>query len=88
MSFSAETMRNFSFKRIKFEHNVGEKDQKIRYGLGAVFIFISLFLGNILLLVLGVVSIISAYLTWCPAYSGWGMNSCSSDADETVNTKH
>ena len=74
---------DFSFKRIKFEHNVGEKDQKIRYGIGIVFVLISLFNANVFLLLLGVVLIVSAYLTWCPAYSGLAMNTCADEANES-----
>lgn len=80
MGLSLETIKNFSFKRIKFEHNVGEKDQKIRYGIGIVLVLISLFLANVFFLLLGIVLIGSAYLTWCPVLSGLGMNTCSADA--------
>ena len=74
---------DFSYKRIKFEHNVGEKDQKIRYGIGIGFVLISLFIANLFLLSLGIALILSAYLTWCPAYSGLSMNTCSNGANET-----
>ena len=73
---------DFSFKRIKFEHNVGEKDQKIRYGIGIGLVFISLFVANVFLLLLGIVLIVSAYLSWCPAYSGLAINTCSNGANE------
>ena len=73
---------DFSFKRIKFEHNVGEKDQKIRYGIGIGFVLISLIIANVFLLLLGIVLIGSAYLSWCPAYSGLAMNTCSDGANE------
>ncbi len=73
---------DFSFKRIKFEHNVGEKDQKIRYGIGTGFVCISLFTANAFLLLFGIALIGSAYLSWCPAYSGLAMNTCSGEAKQ------
>lgn len=73
---------NFDFKRmLQFEHNVGEKDQKIRYAAGAAVLLISVFLGNIFLLLLGIVLVGSAYLTWCPILSGLGKNTCATDTD-------
>ncbi|HUL11297.1 MAG TPA: DUF2892 domain-containing protein [Methylococcaceae bacterium] len=62
---------SFDFKKmLKRELNVGLKDQKIRYGTGCVSLLASVFLGNIPLLVLGGILVASAYLRWCPAYSG------------------
>ncbi len=75
---------SFSFKRIKFEHNLGDKDQKIRYGFGIGFVFISLFIANVFLLLSGILLIGSAYLSWCPAYSGMAKNTCS---DSTASNK-
>lgn len=64
---------NFDFKRmLKRELNVGLKDQKIRYGAGSGLLLASVFLGNIPLLVLGAILVASAFLRWCPAYSGMG----------------
>lgn len=62
---------NFDFKRVlQFEHNVGEKEKKIRMAAGAALIFISLFLAKIILLLLGLVLVATGYSGWCPAYSG------------------
>lgn len=63
---------NFDIKRIKYEKNVGDKDQKIRYGAGSALLLTTLFMGNVPLLVLGGVLIASAYTRWCPIYSGLG----------------
>ena len=73
----------FSFKRIKFEHNLGEKDQKIRYGIGIGLVLISLFIANVIFLLVGIALIGSAYLSWCPAYSGLAMNTCSDAGTKT-----
>ncbi len=72
---------NFDYKRmIKFEHNVGNNEKKIRLAAGAVLIFISLFLADIFLLILGLVLVATGYTGWCPAYSGFGRNTCSADS--------
>lgn len=70
---------NFSFKRVKFEHNVGDTDQKIRYGVGIALVLISLFMGNVPFLLLGIALIGSAYMGWCPVCSGFGINTCTPD---------
>jgi len=71
---------SFDVKRmVKFEHNVGSKDQKIRYAVGIVALLLAIFKGNIFLLVLGIILVGSAYLTWCPILSGLGKNTCGTD---------
>lgn len=78
---------NFDIKRIKFEHNVGAKDKKIRMIAGCVLLALTLFLGNILLLILGIALVASAYTGWCPVYSGLGRNTCeTSDTGSTGDT--
>jgi cytochrome b subunit of formate dehydrogenase len=69
---------NFDFKRMmKFELNIGEKEKKIRLYTGSGMVFVSIFLANILLLVVGVILIATGYSGWCPAYSGLGKNTCT-----------
>ncbi len=76
---------NFDYKRlVKFEHNVGEQDKKIRMGVGAAMILVSLFLANILLLLVGLILVTTSYIGWCPAYSGFDKNTCCKD-DENSN---
>ena len=71
---------NFDVKRMaRFEHNVGSKDQKIRYAVGIAALLLAVFKGNIFLLVLGIILVGSAYLTWCPILSGLGKNTCGAD---------
>ncbi len=69
---------NFDYKRMmKFEHNVGDKEKKIRMGVGAALIVISLFMASIFLLIVGLVLVATGYSGWCPAYSGLGKNTCT-----------
>lgn len=67
---------SFNFeKAMKREFNVGAKEQRIRYGVGIGMLLISVFLANILLLLIGLVLVVTAKLQWCPAYSGLGKTS-------------
>ncbi|MGR9052477.1 MAG: YgaP family membrane protein [Gammaproteobacteria bacterium] len=69
---------NFDYKRlVKFEHNVGEKEKKYRMMGGSALILISVFTAKILLLVLGMILVATGYSGWCPAYSGFGRNTCT-----------
>jgi hypothetical protein len=62
---------NFDIKRaLVRELNVGIKDRNIRYGAGAVVLLLSVFLGDIFLLVIGGILVATAFLRWCPVYSG------------------
>ncbi len=64
---------SFDFKKaLKKEVNIGLKEQKIRFGAGSALVLISIFLGNIPLLVLGSILIATGFMRWCPAYSGLG----------------
>jgi len=62
---------SFDFKKaLQKQVNVGLKEQKIRYAAGSALLLISVFLGNIPLLVLGGVLVYTGFTRWCPAYSG------------------
>ncbi|MGR8953426.1 MAG: YgaP family membrane protein [Gammaproteobacteria bacterium] len=68
---------NFDFKRMfKFEHNVGEKEKKYRIYGGAALFLLSIFTASVFLLVAGCVLIATGFWGWCPAYSGFGKNTC------------
>ena len=68
----------FDYKRlVKFEHNIGAKDKKVRMISGLVLMFISLFTASVLLLIVGGVLVATSYFGWCPAYSGF----CHTTAD-------
>ncbi len=70
---------NFDFKRmLKFERNVGDRDQKIRYGVGVLSILVSVFLGSVPLLLLGIGLLVSGYTHFCPIYAGMGRSTFSS----------
>lgn len=76
---------SFDFKRaLKKECNIGLKEQKIRYAAGSAMLLLSVFLGNIPLLLLGSVSVATAFSRWCPAYSG--LNRSSVDPNEPPPT--
>jgi hypothetical protein len=65
----------FDYKRLlKFEHNVGAKDKKIRLYAGIALLVLSLFTASVLMLLVGVVLVATSYFGWCPAYSGFGYN--------------
>ncbi len=76
-----ETLMSFDYKKIKYELNVSTIDQKIRYGVGVLLFLISLIKGKVILLLLGIALIATAYTKWCPAYSGFGKKPCGEAAD-------
>jgi len=68
---------NFDFKRmLKFEHNVGAKEKQYRLYAGAAAAALSVFMGNIALLVIGMVLIATGFSGWCPVYSGLNKSTC------------
>lgn len=76
---------SFDYKRlVKFEHNVGAKDKKVRLVSGIVLLAVSLFTAKVLLLLVGLALVATSYFGWCPAYSGFGKNTLESDADAAV----
>ncbi|MGD0958264.1 MAG: DUF2892 domain-containing protein [Methylomonas sp.] len=71
----------FDYKRLmKFEHNMGLKDKKVRMYSGLALLFISLFLGSVLMLIVGGVLVATSYFGWCPAYSGFEYNTLGGEA--------
>lgn len=76
---------NFDYKRlIKFEHNIGDKDKKIRMMAGVALFAISLFTASVLMLVVGIVLIATSYFGWCPAYSGFDYRTLENAASTDV----
>lgn len=74
---------SFDYKRlIKFEHNIGAKDKKVRLVSGIVLIAVSLFTASVLMLLVGLVLVATSYFGWCPAYSGMNKNTLEADATE------
>jgi hypothetical protein len=66
---------------VKFEHNIGVKDKKVRLISGVVLLLVSLFTASVLLLVVGGVLVATSFFGWCPAYSGFGYTSvCGEEA--------
>jgi hypothetical protein len=80
---------SFDYKRlVKFEHNIGAKDKKVRLVSGVVLLVASLFTASILMLVVGVVLVGTSYFGWCPAYSGFNKNTlCAADVVNEVVEK-
>ncbi|QSB02606.1 DUF2892 domain-containing protein [Methylomonas sp. EFPC1] len=75
---------SFDYKRlIKFEHNIGEKDKKVRMVSGVVLLSVSLFTASILMLLVGLVLVATSYSGWCPVYSGMDKNTLGTDAGST-----
>ncbi len=73
---------SFDFKRmLKFEHNVGQKEAKIRLMAGSALLLVSIFTAKIILLILGLVLVATGYSGWCPAYSGMNKNTCEPTTD-------
>ena len=63
---------NFDYKRlIKFEHNIGDKDKKIRLYSGIFLLAVSLFTGTVLFFLVGCALVATSFFGWCPAYSGF-----------------
>lgn len=68
---------SFDFKRmLKFEHNVGEKEKKYRLYAGAALFVLSVVTASVFLLIIGCALIATGFFGWCPAYSGFGKNTC------------
>lgn len=77
---------SFDYKRlVKFEHNIGAKEAKMRMMAGAAALLISIFTAKIILLLLGLVLIATGYSGWCPAYSGMNKNTLET-VDEELPT--
>lgn len=55
--------------------NVGSADKIIRILLGVVIIAAGLFYGS-WLAVIGVIPILTAFMSFCPLYSIFGINTC------------
>ena len=69
---------SFDYKRlVKFEHNLGAKDKKVRLYSGVVLLAVSLFTASVLMLLVGLVLVATSYSGWCPAYSGFNKSTAS-----------
>jgi hypothetical protein len=85
MSFD---FKKFDYKRlVKFEHNIGVKDKKVRLISGIVLLFVSLFTASVLLLLVGGILVATSFFGWCPVYSGFSTNSlCNENTPEAATT--
>lgn len=74
---------SFDYKRlVKFEHNLGAKDKKVRLYSGVVLLSVSLFTASILMLLVGLVLVGTSYSGWCPMYSA--LNKTTLEADHAA----
>lgn len=78
---------SFDFKRMtKFERNVGDKEKQLRLYGGAALLVVSIFLGEPIMLLLGLILVGTGYSGWCPVYSGLGKNTCVAEAASAAAT--
>jgi hypothetical protein len=76
---------SFDYKRlVKFEHNLGAKDKKVRLYSGVVLLAVSLFTASVLMLLVGLVLVATSYFGWCPAYSGFNKSTASAVVTESA----
>lgn len=74
---------NFDYKRlVKFEHNLGAKDKKVRLYSGVILLSVSLFTASVLMLLVGLVLVATSYSGWCPMYSGLNKSTADAAASE------
>lgn len=72
----------FNFKNIKMEKNMGNADKLIRLALAAilgVLYFMNIISGTlgIVLLGLAIVFALTSFVSFCPLYVLFGINTCS-----------
>ncbi|MDD2768161.1 MAG: DUF2892 domain-containing protein [Methylococcus sp.] len=61
----------FDYKKmLKREFNVGLKDRRFRFIGGSAALLLSVFMGNIPLLLIGGGLLATGFMRWCPVYSG------------------
>lgn len=58
--------------------NVGTIDRAIRIAVGLIIIGGGVYYGLLLVAAIGLIPLITAFLSWCPMYLPFGFNSCSS----------
>ena len=75
-------IKKFDYKKVKYEVNVGGRDRQIRFGVGGVLLLLSVFFGSVFLLIIGCALVASAYVRWCPAYSGLQQNTLDEENEE------
>lgn len=74
---------SFDYKRlVKFEHNLGAKDKKVRLYSGVILLSVSLFTASVLMLLVGLVLVATSYSGWCPLYSGLHKSTADAAASE------
>ena len=64
--------------------NVGSIDKLVRAIIGIVLIVTGVYYGIWWPVVLGVVPIATALMSWCPAYTWLGINTCSKNGRDAT----
>ena len=56
--------------------NVGPTDKSIRLTAGIVIIFAGIYYDILLLVIVGIIPLVTAFIGYCPLYSMFGINTC------------
>jgi hypothetical protein len=76
---------SFDYKKLlKPELNVGLQDRKIRYGVGAAVLLLSVFLASIPLAIIGGMLVASAHFRWCPVYSALNKSTVNPEEEKAA----
>lgn len=70
-----------------FEENIGQKDRNARGIVGVLLLLIALFHHSVIVAIIGLVLIASAYLRHCPVYAALETNSLDQPDPEPTASK-
>lgn len=56
--------------------NVGPTDKSIRLTAGIAIIFAGIYYDILLLVIIGIIPLVTAFIGYCPVYSMFGINTC------------
>jgi len=56
--------------------NVGPTDKSIRLTAGVAIIFAGIYYDILLLVIIGIIPLVTAFVGYCPLYSMFGINTC------------
>ncbi len=71
-------------------HNLGHHERVIRVGIGVVLLALSGFSlfpgwGDLLLMLVGLIALLTGIIGYCPAWQAVGLNTCHVKSDQTIN---
>ena len=73
---------------IKAAPNVGTNEQEIRFVAGLVVLLAAATTASVILMLVGVTLLATAYLRWCPAYNKLGKNTCEEGKNVGVSEQN